>query len=80
MPGRFGVGDWTVLPELNSLERNGRTVHLEPKVMQVLLTLGEHPGEVVSKEQILHRVWPGTFVSDEVLTRSVSELRKVFEV
>jgi TolB-like protein/DNA-binding winged helix-turn-helix (wHTH) protein/Tfp pilus assembly protein PilF len=79
VPGRFGVGDWTVLPELNSLERNGRTVHLEPKVMQVLLTLGEHPGEVVSKEQILHRVWPGTFVSDEVLTRSVSELRKVFE-
>jgi TolB-like protein/DNA-binding winged helix-turn-helix (wHTH) protein/Tfp pilus assembly protein PilF len=79
MAGRFKVGEWTVVPELNSLEGNERTAHLEPKVMQVLVTLAEHPGQVVSKEQIFHRVWPGTFVSDEVLTRSVSELRKVFE-
>lgn len=79
MAGAFKVGEWTVLPELNSLERNGRTVHLEPKVMQVLVTLGEHPGQVASKEQIFHRVWPDTFVSDEVLTRSISELRKAFE-
>lgn len=79
MTGRFKVGEWTVVPELNSLEGNGRTAHLEPKVMQVLVTLADHPGQVVSKEQIFHRVWPDTFVSDEVLTRSVSELRKVFE-
>lgn len=77
--GAFMVGEWTVLPELNSLERNGRTVHLEPKVMRVLVTLGEHAGQVVPKEQIFHRVWPDTFVSDEVLTRSISELRKAFE-
>jgi TolB-like protein/DNA-binding winged helix-turn-helix (wHTH) protein len=77
--GAFMVGEWTVLPELNSLECDGRTVHLEPKVMQVLVTLAEHPGHVASKEHIFHRVWPDTFVSDEVLTRSVSELRKVFE-
>jgi TolB-like protein/DNA-binding winged helix-turn-helix (wHTH) protein/Tfp pilus assembly protein PilF len=73
------VGEWTVFPELNSLERYQRTVRVEPKVMQVLLILCEHSGQVVSKEQIFHRVWPDTFVSDEVLTRSVSELRKVFE-
>lgn len=79
MAGRFRVGEWTVVPELNSLERDGRTVHLEPKFMQVLVTLGEQPGEVVSKEQIFERVWPDTFVSDEVLTRAVSELRKAFE-
>jgi TolB-like protein/DNA-binding winged helix-turn-helix (wHTH) protein/Flp pilus assembly protein TadD len=77
--GRFMVGEWTVLPELNSLERDGRTVHLEPKVMQVLITLSEQPGEVVSKNQIFERVWPDTFVSDEVLTRSVSELRRAFQ-
>jgi len=68
-----------VVPELNSLERDGRTVHLEPKFMQVLVTLSEQPGEVVSKEQIFKRVWLDTFVSDEVLTRSISELRKAFE-
>ena len=47
--------------------------------MQVLLTLADHPGEVVSKEQIFRRVSPDTFVTDEVLTRSISELRKAFE-
>jgi TolB-like protein/DNA-binding winged helix-turn-helix (wHTH) protein len=79
LAGRFTVGDWTIAPELNSLERDGQTVRVEPKIMQVLVTLAANPGEVVSKEQILRRVWPGTFVTDEVLTRSVSELRKVFD-
>jgi TolB-like protein/DNA-binding winged helix-turn-helix (wHTH) protein/Tfp pilus assembly protein PilF len=73
------LGEWKVLPGLNSLERAGRTVHLEPKVMQVLVILAEHSGQVASKEQIFARVWPDTFVSDEVLTRAISELRKAFE-
>jgi TolB-like protein/DNA-binding winged helix-turn-helix (wHTH) protein/Tfp pilus assembly protein PilF len=79
LAGTFTVGEWTVFPELNNLERNKRTVHVEPKVMQVLLVLCERSGQVVSKEQIFHRVWPDAFVSDEVLTRSISELRKAFE-
>jgi len=64
---------------MNCLERAGQTHRLEPKIMQVLLALADHPGEVVSKEQLFRRVWPDTFVSDEVLTRSISELRKTFE-
>ena len=79
MAGSFSVGDWRITPELNSLERAGHSVRVEPKIMQVLVTLAEHPGEVVSKEQLLRRVWPDTFVGDEVLMRSVSELRKAFD-
>jgi TolB-like protein/DNA-binding winged helix-turn-helix (wHTH) protein/Tfp pilus assembly protein PilF len=73
------IGEWRVVPELNSLERDGHSVHVEPKIMQVLVTLAEQPGNVLSKEHILRHVWPETFVSDEVLTRSISELRRVFE-
>ncbi len=73
------MGDWTAAPDLNSLDRNGQTVHVEPKIMQVLVTLARHPHQVCAKEYIFQRVWPGAFVSDEVLTRSVSELRRVFE-
>jgi len=36
LAGTFTAGEWTVLLELNSLERNGRSVRLEPKLMQVL--------------------------------------------
>jgi len=47
--------------------------------MQVLVCLAEHAGEPVSKEELMKAVWPDTFVTDDVLTRSVSELRRVFE-
>jgi len=47
--------------------------------MQVLVCLAEHTGEPVSKEELMKTVWPDTFVTDDVLTRSVSELRRVFE-
>jgi TolB-like protein/DNA-binding winged helix-turn-helix (wHTH) protein/tetratricopeptide (TPR) repeat protein len=67
-----------VEPGLNTVSHSGTTAHLEPKVMQVLVCLAEQPGEPVTKEQLLHTVWPDTFVSDDVLTRSISELRRVF--
>jgi TolB-like protein/DNA-binding winged helix-turn-helix (wHTH) protein len=60
------------------VSHNGTTAHLEPKVMEVLVCLAGQPGEPVTKEQLLHTVWPDTFVSDDVLTRSISELRRVF--
>src|SRR6478672_10431863 len=47
-------------------------------MMGVLVCLAEHTGEVVPKEKLLQVVWPDTFVSDDVLKRSVSELRRVF--
>ena len=77
--GKFQVGQWRVDPGLNSLSVNGTTVRVEPKVMEVLVCLATQPGETVPKEAILKTVWPDTFVSDDVLIRSVSELRRVFE-
>lgn len=79
MPGGFKVADWTVEPQLNSLERNGHSVRLEPKVMQVLVCLAEHHGELVTKEQLIRAVWADTFVTDDVLTRAVSELRRILK-
>jgi TolB-like protein/DNA-binding winged helix-turn-helix (wHTH) protein/Tfp pilus assembly protein PilF len=76
--GEFQLGRWTVAPRLNSLSSNGKTVHLEPKVMQVLVCLAE-AGDVVSKERLMRKVWTDTFVTDDVLIRSISELRKAFE-
>ena len=46
--------------------------------MQVLLCLAEQPGQVIPKQRLIQRVWPDTFVSDDVLTRSISELRRAF--
>jgi len=75
----FRIGTWLVQPSLNTVSYNGTTVRLEPKVMGVLVCVASQSGEPVSKDTILKMVWPDTFVSEDVLTRSVSELRRVFQ-
>jgi len=78
MADTFQIGDWFVEPELNSLSTNGSTVRVEPKIMQVLVCLAKHANELVSKDRLIQTVWTNTFVSDDVLTRSISELRRCF--
>ncbi|MEM7355674.1 MAG: winged helix-turn-helix domain-containing protein, partial [Acidobacteriota bacterium] len=51
---------------------------LEPRVAELLGVLVRHAGKVVSKEQLLQAVWADAFVSDDVLWRGISELRRVF--
>ena len=55
--GDFRVGEWLVQPNLDRVQRDGRLLHLRPKTMQVLVELAEHAGEVVSREDLLRRVW-----------------------
>jgi adenylate cyclase len=78
MQSDFQLGAWRVQPQLNSLVCELRAVRLEPKMMGVLLCLAQRSGDVVSKDQIVQEVWKGTFVTDDVLIRCVSELRKAF--
>src|SRR5215469_11135171 len=75
----FRIGCWAIHPSQNAISCNGQTSRLEPKVVDVLVCLAEHSGETVSKEQLIRAVWGETFVSDDVLTRCISELRKALE-
>ena len=79
MEGDFQVGPWLIEPSLNSVSHNGESIHLAPRVMGVLVCLAQHPGQSVSKEVLLQTVWPDTFVSDDVLKGSISELRRLLE-
>jgi Tol biopolymer transport system component/DNA-binding winged helix-turn-helix (wHTH) protein len=79
LKGAFHIGDWIVEPQINCIKRGTHSHHLEPKVMQVLVVLASHSDEVLSKERLIHAVWPDTFVSDDVLTRCISELRRTFD-
>ena len=74
MNNDFRVGRWLVQPSLNAISLNGTSTRLEPKVMKVLVCLSQRPGETILKEELLQTVWPDTFVSDDVLKRSISEL------
>ena len=78
MDGNFRVGQWLVQPQLNLIQGPGGDTPVEPKAMEVLVCLAKQAGEVVAKEQLMQAVWADTFVTDEVLTNSIWELRKAF--
>jgi len=51
-------------------------VNLRPKSFDVLHYLLVHAGRIVAKEELITAVWPHVVVSDESLTRCISEIRR----
>jgi DNA-binding winged helix-turn-helix (wHTH) protein/tetratricopeptide (TPR) repeat protein len=60
------------------LTRNGEKIPLAPKTFEVLSCLVANAGSVVTKEEILKTVWPGSFVEEANLTQHIFALRKAF--
>ncbi|MCG6872001.1 MAG: winged helix-turn-helix domain-containing protein, partial [Gammaproteobacteria bacterium] len=75
----FCLGDLEVRPRHGLIRRSNGTVHVEPKVMNVLLVLAERAGEVVTRDELIERVWNGSPVADEPLTRCISSLRRYLD-
>lgn len=75
-PGEFQLGPWTVLQAEGTLCSEGRSIRLEPRVMDVLAYLAAHPQRVVSKEELIAAVWGGAFVEEGALSQAVHSLRK----
>jgi len=57
------------------LKLRGQLVKLEPKVIELLMFLLRHPGEVVTKDELQDALWPGRILSESVLTKAVAKLR-----
>ena len=53
-----------------------QAIKLRPKAFAVLNYLLEHPGQLVTKEELLNSIWPETFVSDAVLKVTIRQLRE----
>jgi len=58
------------------LRRDGETVPITPKAFDVLVALIEKPGQLISKEELLQKVWPDTFVEESNLAYNIFALRK----
>jgi eukaryotic-like serine/threonine-protein kinase len=53
----------------------GKPIGLEPKAINVLVFLLENPQRLVGKRELLDQVWGDTFVTENVLSRAVAQLR-----
>src|SRR6516162_5681611 len=70
------IADLRVDPTLDEICKDGRTIKLEPKAMQLLMCLAERAGEVVSVEELLDRVWKEVVVSQDSVYAAVAALRR----
>jgi Tol biopolymer transport system component/DNA-binding winged helix-turn-helix (wHTH) protein len=73
---RLHLGDFTVDPAAGEVEGPAGREQLDPKVMQVLLVLAQQAGSVVTRQELLEKVWPGVVVGDDVVSRCIYQLRR----
>ena len=72
----YQFGEFRLDPSQKILLRDGQRVHLELKTLLTLLALVEAPGRVLSKDELIAKVWPEIFVEEGNLTKNISRLRK----
>jgi DNA-binding winged helix-turn-helix (wHTH) protein/tetratricopeptide (TPR) repeat protein len=75
----FALGAFAVRPPTRELELAGRTILLEPRVMQVLVALARRRGEVVSRQDLLDVCWGGRVVSGDAINRCIQAIRRLAE-
>ncbi len=69
------IGEFSVRPASNEIVGPAGLRRLRPRLMLVLLRLAAEPGAVVPRQTLLDDVWPRREVADEVLSRTIAELR-----
>lgn len=71
-------GRWQLLPDRRLLLCDGKPVPVGARALDLLLALVEARGEVLSKDTLLQRVWPGMVVEENNLQVQISALRRAF--
>jgi DNA-binding winged helix-turn-helix (wHTH) protein/TolB-like protein/Flp pilus assembly protein TadD len=71
----FRIGELVLDPERRTAERGGKFVALEPRAFDVLVYLAGQGGRVVSKDELLARIWADRVVTDDAVYRAIRMAR-----
>src|SRR5712664_1676750 len=74
----LAFGRFRVLLRQRQLVADGVPIELGMRAFDLLLVLLEADGSLLTKDELLSRVWPGIFVAEENLKVHISALRKAF--
>ncbi|HEY3056245.1 MAG TPA: winged helix-turn-helix domain-containing protein [Thermoanaerobaculia bacterium] len=74
-PGSFSFGPFTLDVEGAELRKGNDKVPVRPKCFDLLVYLIENAGRVISKEELLDKIWSDVVINDATLNRTVTELR-----
>jgi predicted ATPase len=72
----ISFGPFRLLPTQRLLLEGDKALRLGSRALDILITLVEHPGELVGKDEIVARVWPNMVVEESNLKVHVSALRR----
>src|SRR5262245_19903447 len=72
----YRFGEFTLDTSQRVLLRDGKPVALTPKVFDTLLILIDNKGRIVTKDEMMNRLWPDTFVEQTNLSFNIKQLRK----
>ena len=75
----YEFGRFRLEPRESRLLRDGAPVRLGPKALDLLSALVTRAGHVVTKEELLAEVWPGTFVEEGNLAVNMTALRRALD-
>jgi DNA-binding winged helix-turn-helix (wHTH) protein len=75
-PTEISFGPFRLLPTQFLLLEGDKAVPLGSRALEILTMLLERPGELVSKQELMARVWPNVFVEPANLTVHMSALRR----
>ena len=73
---RYSFDGFVVDPSSRTCERGQEPLPVSGKAYDILLVFLENPGRLLTKEELLDRVWANEFVEEGNLARNVSTLRK----
>ena len=75
--GFYEFGPFRLDVAKRALYRAGEFVPVTPKAVETLLVLVEQAGHVVTKEELLDRVWPNAFVEEGSISNNIFSLRRI---
>ncbi len=76
----YSFGNLTLdLREGQLFARGGEPVPLTPKAYETLVALVENSGHVISKDELMKKVWPDSFVEENNLSQNISQLRRTLQ-
>ncbi|UAA39929.1 winged helix-turn-helix domain-containing protein [Paraneptunicella aestuarii] len=75
----FFLGGVLVEPQKATITLHGESVPLQPKQMSVLVYLAQNAGRLVSNDELVAECWPGQFISDSPVSKTIAQLRKALQ-
>lgn len=76
VPADVSFGPFRCLPFQFLLLEGDRQVSLGSRALEILIVLLERPGELITKQELMARVWPNVYVEPANLTVHISALRR----